>query len=445
MSRASESRSGFRVMRKRPAGPRLRWALAGLAAAGCATTSGPVVTPPDAAAIHAAERARAAFETTRPLIEDADLAARVSEIGRRVVRATSLLGNRGPAGSLADGWRFAVLDETASEAFLFADRTVFVSRGALAALSGEAALESLFRNAAATFAAGGFRLPGAGGLVEQPLPLSLPIEETPAAATSSGPASRTAWLDLLDGLVFGEPAEYGVAEGPDLLLPMGDVRLSLPRGGSFLAGGRGVFHATRSREPIGLRVREIPPAASGGKAPADTGSHASGQALIRDLAARLRQRIEAGGAESSFVEAFRVRGFTGVRGRSQTEGASPALVALLRASGSLVEVRLDCARRRFEDCETFLLEVLESADRLWDRPVPGSLRITAAAASEPGPVRDALRRLAARGGGDGSLEALEFLNRGWLDEELSPGDRFLILSRDRRNRAVAPDGGDPGR
>ena len=445
MSCAPGPHSGIRVTRKRPAGSRFRWALAGFAAAGCAATSGPVVTPPDAAAIHAAERARAAFEATRPLVEDADLAAQISEIGRRVVRGTSLLATHGPAGSLADGWRFAVLDETASEAFLFADRTVLVSRGALAALSGEAALESLFRSAAATFAEGGFRFPGAGGLVEQPLRLILPLEETPVVTASSGPGSRNAWLDLLDGLVLGEPAEYGVVEGPDLLLPIGDVRLSLPTGNSFVAGGRGVFRAARSREPLGLEVREIPLAGSGGETPADTGSHASGQALIRDLGARLRQRTEAEGAESSFVEAFRVRGFTGVRGRSESEGTPPALIALLRASGSLVEVRLECAKRRFDDCETFLLGVLESADRLWDRPVPGSLRITAAAASEGGSVRDVLRRLAARGGLDGPLDAVEFLNRGWLDEELSPGDRFLILSRDRRNQAVAPDGGGPGR
>ena len=419
--------------------------LLSLVAAGCATTSAPIVTPPDAAAIHAAERARSEFEARRAFVEEADLAARIAVIGQRVVAGTALLAAGDAAGSLADGWRFAVLDETEPRAFLFADRTVFVSRGALATLPGEAALESLFRRAATTFAEGGFRFPGAGGLVEQPLRLVLPMDQTTGETTSSGSVGREAWVDLLDGLLFGEPAEYGVAEGPELLLPIGDVRLSLPDGTSFTTGERGVFRAARSREPLGLTVREIPLPASGAEAPAHTGSLASGRALMRDLEARLRGRIEARGAGPSFVEAFRVRGFAGVRGRLRTEGASFGLVALLRTPGSLVEVSLDCAKHRFDDCEALLLEVLGSADRLWDRPVPGSLRITALAASAEGSVRDTLQRLAAQGGMDGPLDAVEFLNRGWLDAELAPGDRFLILSRDRRTPAGAPDDGEPTR
>ena len=143
------------------------------------------------------------------------------------------------------------------------------------------------------------------------------------------------------------------------------------------------------------------------------------------------------------MEALRVRGFTGVRGRFRQEGAAPGLAALLRAPGSLIEVRLDCARRPFAACEAFFLGVLESADRLRDRPIPPPLRITALPARGGGSVRDALHRLAAEGGLHGSLATVEFLNRGWLDEELGPGDRFLILSRERREEVAAPDGGGP--
>jgi hypothetical protein len=102
-------------------------------------------------------------------------------------------------------------------------------------------------------------------------------------------------------------------------------------------------------------------------------------------------------------------------------------------------VDLDCGRRRFGACEALFLEVLGSADRLWDTPVPGPLRIAAVVAGEGGSVRDALRRLDAEGRIDAPLAAAEFLNRGWLDETLGPGQRLLILSR--RRPATGPDGG----
>ena len=104
---------------------------------------------------------------------------------------------------------------------------------------------------------------------------------------------------------------------------------------------------------------------------------------------------------------------------------------------------LECARRRFDACEALFLDVLGSADRLWDTPVPGPLRITALAAGEAGSVRDALRRLAAEGRIDGPFVAVEFLNRGWLDEQLGPGDRVLILSRSRQTPPLDARGREP--
>ena len=91
-------------------------------------------------------------------------------------------------------------------------------------------------------------------------------------------------------------------------------------------------------------------------------------------------------------------------------------------------------------CEAWFLKLLGSADRLWDTPVPGPLRITAVGAGESGSVREALGRLAAEGRIDADLAAVEFLNRGWLEETLGPEERVLILSRNRE-RTAADSGG----
>ncbi len=433
--------------------------------------------PPDAAAIHAAERARGAFESRRPLVRDPELAAGISEIGLEAIGESPLLAARdGEEAALKEGWRFLVLDDPEPEAFLFADRTVFVSRGALAALPGEPALVELFRSAAATFASGAFRPVAAGGLIEQPVPLVLPADPDPESP-AAGVASRDRWVDLLDGLLFGEPAEFGVADGSELLLPQADVRFSLPEKNAFEPAGRGVFRATRGGEPLGLTVRETVGADAGtasGSSGADARGMASNRAQLADLGARLRATADCRDAEATFIEAFRVRGFTAVRSRlhpvpdedrSEGAGESPAaegacgeapslpagsasaapvgLIALFRSEASLVEVSLDCARRRFDACETLFLDVLGSADRLWDTPVPGPLRITALAAGAAGSVRDALRRLAAEGRTDGPLAVVEFLNRSWLDEQLGPGDRVLILSRSRRTPPLDARGREP--
>ena len=434
--------------------------------------------PPDAAAIHAAERARGAFESRRPLVRDPELAAGISEIGLEAIGESPLLAARdGEEAALQEGWRFLVLDDPEPEAFLFADRTVFVSRGALAALPGEPALVELFRSAATTFASGAFRPVAAGGLIEQPVPLVLPADPDPESP-AAGVASRDRWVDLLDGLLFGEPAEFGVADGSELLLPQADVRFSLPEKSAFEAAGRGVFRATRGGEPLGLTVRETVGADAGtasGSSGADAGGMASNRAQLADLGARLRATADCRDAEATFIEAFRVRGFTAVRSRlhpapdedrsegagesrAEVEGAcgeapslpagsaseAPAgLIALFRSEASLVEVSLDCVRRRLDACEALFLDVLGSADRLWDTPVPGPLRITALAAGEAGSVRDALRRLAAEGRTDGPLAVVEFLNRSWLDEQLGPGDRVLILSRSRRTPPLDARGREP--
>ena len=401
--------------------------------------------PPDAAAIHAAGRARAAFEDRRPLVQDPDLAARIAEIGREALAGSPLLAaRRGETATLREGWRFAVLDDPEPGAFLFADRTVLVSRGALAALPGEPALAALFRSAATTFASGAFRPVTAGELVDQPLSLVLPAEPGAGSPPESAP-SRDRWVALLDGLLFGQPAEYGVADGQDLLLPRADFRLQLPGGSAFEPVDRGVFRATRNGASAGLTVREVPAAA--GSTPTGGNGVAAHRAELADLGARLGKAAAREAAEVRFLEAFRVRGFTGVRGRlypardgdpEGTPGQVPRLLALIPAQESLVELSLDCERRRFDACEAWFLEVLGSADRLWDTPVPGPLRITAVTAGESGFVREALARLASEGRIDAGLAAAEFLNRGWLEESLGPGERVLVLSRERdRNAADA--------
>ncbi|MCY4628935.1 MAG: hypothetical protein OXE58_15400 [Acidobacteria bacterium] len=450
--------------------------FATLASAGCASSSGPIAIPPDAAAIHAAGRARGAFEERRRLVRDPDLGARIAEIGVEALAETPLFATPDGVGpALQEGWRFAVLDDPEPEAFLFANRTVFVSRGALAALPGEAALVALFRSAATTFASGAFRPVAAGELVEQPLSLVLPAEPD-SATPAEGVRSRDRWLDLLDGLLFGQPAEYGVADGRKLLLPGADVHLSLPGQGAFEPAGRGVFRATRKGEWLGLTVRELPASdPSGNGASGRNGNGVAAQrAELADLGARLRRAAACRGAETKFTEAFRVRGFTGVRTRldpapreTGTEGpvamegacedaprlpegsaagaadAPAGLIALVRSRGSLIEVSLHCGRRRFDACEALFVEVLESADRLWDAPAPESLRIAAVVAGESGSVRGALGRLAAGGRLDAPLATVEFLNRGWIEEPLGPGERVLILSRNPGRTAPAAGGKKP--
>ena len=400
--------------------------------------------PPDAAAVHAAERSRAAFEDRRPLVEDPDLAARIAEIGREAIAGIPLF--EGEAATLREGWRIAVLDDPDPEAFLFADRTVFVSRGALAALPGEPALAALLRSAGTTFASGAFRPVTAGELVEQPLSLVLPAE-TDAGSPTDAAGSRDRWVDLLDGLLFGPAAEFGVADGRELLLPRADLRLSLPDGSAFEPVDRGVFRAIRQGEWTGLTVREIPAAA--GAATAGGNGVAAHRAELAGLGARLREAAARKAAGLTFVEAFRVRGFTGVRGRlhpapdadpGQASVQGPNLLALVPAREYIVEVSLDCGRRRFDACEAWFSEVLASADRLWDTPVPGPLRIAAVAAGESGSVRKALGRLAAEGRIDAGLATVEFLNRGWLEQPPGPGGRVLILSRSREGTASAAGG-----
>ena len=403
--------------------------------------------PPDAAAVHAAGHARTPFEEQRPLVQDPNLAARITDIGREALAGTPLLtGREGEAAPLREGWRFAVLDDPEPEAFLFADRTVFVSRGALAALPGEPALAALFRSAATTFASGAFRPETAGELVEQPLALVLPAEPA-AGGPGDGAPSRDRWVALLDGLLFGQPAEYGVADGRELLLPRADFRLSLPDRSAFEPAERGVFRATRNGNSVGLTVREVTAAA--GSAPVGGNGVPAHRAELADLGARLREAAAREAAEVTFPEAFRVRGFTGVRGRlhsareggsGEASGQNPRLMALVPAGESLVELSLDCGRRRFEACEAWFLEVLGSADRLWDTPLPGPLRIAAVAPGASGSVRDALGRLAAEGRMDAGLASVEFLNRGWLEEPLGPGERVLILSRGRERTATDSGG-----
>lgn len=440
--------------------------LPALVAGACATAGGPAAVIPDSAAIAAAATARAGFEARFPVILDPELTAGIAEIGHRAVAGSPRIAAAPPSAGLAEGWRFLILDRSEPEVFLFADRNLFLSRGVLAELSGEPALEELFRGAAETYAAGGFRSGPGGALSEQPLRLPLPSAPGPPREARTGGGERSAggspgaashrdrWLDLVDGLVFGEPPEFGAADGRELWLPRADLRLALRPGARFEPAARGEFSASRFGEPIGLTVRERQPFGIPAGADLDTERLA-----YRVLAARLAAAASEAGQHTALAEVFRVRGFSGVRARlfdgaarsvdpSRPDGlpsrAPAGLVALLRAPGALVEVALDCAGRGLEDCEALFVEVLESADRLWGAPLPEPLRLTVWPVAAGGPARAVLGRLAAEGRSAVSARVLFFLNRGWLEEQLTAGDRVLIVSRERRAVARAARGAASG-
>ena len=379
----SERRSRLRA----PFAPGL--ILLGAAGLGCAAGAfGRAPSPallPDGAALAAAARARAGFEAAHPPYPDPALVAGVGEIGRRTVR--DLLSGRRPAGPHAaaaesgeaaangstgvpgegrkedrekdreeEDWTIAVTDRSAPEAFLFADRTVFLSRGALAVLGGEAALESLFRAAALRYAEGGFRS-GDGALVEQPVPLPVeqprgasfapepppdagpsvpaavggnggagppvggnggtgPAEEAGAGEARAGAAAEDAaerWVSLLDGLTLGEPPSRGGARGRDLFLPAAGLRLRAPAGFLFAPGAEG-RHVGERGAGAALAVVEHPLPGSGNQ-PALPGesSFEAERRRVRALDLRLRRELPADRLE--FVERVRRRSVVGVLAR----------------------------------------------------------------------------------------------------------------------------------
>ncbi len=177
---------------------------------GCAGVRGP--TPPDAAAVAEGLRARSEIENTLPRWPDTSL-------GERIARMVAI-----PAG--AEPWRVVVTDRPVPEAVLFADRTVHLSRGALVSLAGPEALQGLFRLAEAAYGTG-FRDPETRIL--EPQPVALHLTEDPRDVESAGED----WVDLLDGLAFGEPARLGAERDGEVFLPGAGLRLRLPEGFSF--------------------------------------------------------------------------------------------------------------------------------------------------------------------------------------------------------------------
>ena len=364
----------------------LLWGSVGLGCAAGAFGRDPFpVSLPDAAALAAGARARADFEAANPLYPDPALAAGVEEIGRRAVReirsqvGSGKGGGRAPepggsggSGSAAGGageaeWTFSVTDRSSPEAFVFADRAVFVSRGALAALGGEEALESLFRAAVLRYFGGGFRSSG-GDLVEQPVRLAVRSAVEPpssgpgsgealtneratgegssagAAAAGNGVAApvtgeergaeRAAaerWVSLLDGLALGEPPGRGGARGRDLFLPAAGMRLRAPAGFLFVPGVDGRQVAERD-SGAGLLVVEHPASGGGPGNPSGGTGEGSGPAADsrleaerqrqRSFDARLRQGPDAERIE--FTEQVRVRGFLGVLARLRSGPAAPS-------------------------------------------------------------------------------------------------------------------------
>lgn len=333
--------------------------LAGGASFGCAagglSFGGRSARPPfpDAAAVEAGARARAAFkDERRPYGAGGELAARVEEVGRAAVRerfaedrspaAASSTPADGAGGGRADrpppapaagsapgpdGWRFVLTDDAAPEAFLFADGSVFVTRGALAALGGERPLGALFRGAAARYTDREFRRAD-GSLVPQPIPLPLPCEGEGAggpkaaggaADPPAGSAADERWIALLDGLAYGEPPERGGARGRDLYLPRAGLRLRAPPGYLFAPGADGRHAAARGHRPD-LVVEELGPGDSTAVAATvgpDGVFHAGGareqRRRTRELAEALLERAE--GRPVEFVEAVRGGGIRGVAAR----------------------------------------------------------------------------------------------------------------------------------
>ena len=488
---------------------------------------------PDAAAVEAGARARAEFEKARrpygagdetAAEPAAELAARVEEVGRGAVRdhfgehygehfgedypavalppeATGGAGGGGGPAAGPEGWRFVVTDDAAPEAFLFADGSVFLTRGALAVLGGERSLGELFRGAAARYADRSFR--GAdGSLLPQPIPVPLPREGSPgadsatpgAAAASPGESGDEPWIALLDGLAYGEPPERGGARGRDLYLPRAGLRLRAPPGYLFAPGAEGRHRAARGLRPD-LVVEELEPGdADALPAPVsetvgetigetvgatvetrvettvetrvgtDGVFHAEGareqRRRLRELAGKILER--AGERPVEFVEAVRGRGVRGAAarlgGRRADAGRGPAgpagpigaargYLALLDAPRGLVEVRFDCGRRPLAACENSFMAMLRSAAPYRSGAAPGWLRLRAARVPRPGSALGALEAIGAlealeafaRGGeSDVPVFVLRELNRGRLDRPAAPGDLLLVARRE-----PAPSGG-PG-
>ncbi len=416
-----------------------------LAAGGCSARGG--LTLPDAAAIAAGERARAALEQERRLYADDALAAALGRIAQPVLDATLAAREPGaPAVAASRGWRVVVLDDPEPEALLLADRSVFLSRGALIALEGAAGFEALIVEAVTRFASGAFRALRGEGLVAQPLPLPLPL---PLADPATDPPSAEGvvsapvrtdfgeWIELLSGLVYGERPEFGAALGPRVLFPVADLQLVLPTGGRFVSDGHRRFRAPlgdQSAPGSSLTVRELPLAAD--EPPVD-GSLAAEHALIERLAGRIVADQEAAGRRATVFEFVRVRGFPGVRARwDDGEGAS-GRVAILRTPGAWVQLAADCGPVGSGACEAAFLDVLRTADRLWGEPAPGPLRLRAWKVDRPGPAREAIRRLASTS--DVAAEELLRVNHAWLERELAAGDLVLVLERD----PAAPIAADP--
>ncbi len=352
------------------------------------------------------------------------------------------LGPGSTEADAAEGWRIEVLDSPEPGAFLFADRSLLLSRGALAALADRSAFDSLIAEVAARFASGSFRADGGAALVEQPLSFALPEVETRAAEEAADPEE---WISLVSGLVYGERPEFGVAARDRLLLPRSDLELTLAPPGRFERRGRRQFRARLGGPSVPgpwVTVRERPLAATA--PPFDAGLRAE-RALVAGLASRLAAEAAAEGLEATLTEVVRVRGFVGVRTRMGSAGPAAEvsrLVALLRAPGALVEVSVDCGDRSLSDCEAPWLAVLETADRLWATPVPGPRRLRAHRVERGGEARSVIERLAGSGVSDASESELLWLNRGWLDRDLAPGDVILIVVRDpppaASRRAPAP-------
>ena len=409
----------------------LAGALCGAGATGCIARSWvrERSTFPDAAAVSAGAAARAQFEVRNPRYPDPDLASAITGFGERALALE--FGPAGPspggrdAADPAFGWQFAVTDQPRPEAVLFADRTVFVSRGLLATLGAEERLLGLFAAAVRLYRQGGFRAPD-GTLRTQPLAAPLPVNEPAAAAAANGPSDR--WLEMIDGLPFGEPAEAGGAAGRELLLPASDLRLLAPPHALFRPGTGG-RHAAAHPGGVGedrLVVEEFP----------RTPREAPGETLPEDRAATLRllgdladELVAGAGAEAvAFTEAFRVGGLIGVMARL---AGGEGFAAVIAAPGGRVALRFECGSRPFALCEDSFGTMLESADRLRGSRLPGPLRLRSVEVRAGGPATEVLAALAREEVSDVPAATLFDLNHLLLDRTLAPGDRVLVARRDR--------------
>ncbi len=342
------------------------------------------------------------MESALPL--DASLGERVSRMVGRMVGG-------------AEPWRVLITDRPVPEAHLFADRTLHLSRGALVDRAGPESLRELFQRAEDVYGTG-FRDPETRALTPQPARLDPTMADSGVPESGVPESGRDDWLDLLDGLVFGEPARMGAERDGEVFLTGAGLRLLLPDGFAFQSHVGERFDAASDAGRWFHVDHQSPGAETLDSPEADLEAE-------REQFTQLARMLE----PVAMAEAVRVRNWLGVRGRRVVDGAVAALVALVAVPPGSLHLELECGATPFRTCEREFLGVLESMRDLDGVEPPGALRVVAFAPPASAAGRTA-RAILQESASDAPIEALLRLNRGFLELPLAPGDRLLLLRRD---------------